>query len=307
MSSKAEVSRWPIFGWLAKLQRTIFVERADRAGAARQRDEIRRRLDAGDNLILFPEGTSGDGIHLLPFKSTLFAAAEDERVMVQPVSVVYRLLDGIPLGRFYRPFFAWYGDMTMAPHLWKMLGLGQLTVVMTFHEPVRLKDFGSRKLLSEHCATNHRRRHGRGCLPDAKRRPSTPPPRTGFGGAVRRSTWQRSENSIIRTYGCQMNVYDSARMADVLAPLGYARTDAADDADMILLNTCHIREKAAEKLFSDLGRLRAAEERQGERRRPACHRRLRAASRKPKAKRFSRARRLSISCSDRRPITACRK
>jgi 1-acyl-sn-glycerol-3-phosphate acyltransferase len=150
--SKAEVSRWPIFGWLAKLQRTVFVERADRAGAARQRDEIRGRLDDGDNLILFPEGTSGDGVHLLPFKSTLFAAAEDERVMVQPVSVVYRLLDGIPLGRFYRPFFAWYGDMTMAPHLWKMLGLGQLTVVMTFHEPVKLKDFGSRKLLSEHCA-----------------------------------------------------------------------------------------------------------------------------------------------------------
>jgi tRNA-2-methylthio-N6-dimethylallyladenosine synthase len=60
----------------------------------------------------------------------------------------------------------------------------------------------------------------------------------------------------IRTYGCQMNVYDSARMADVLAPLGYAQTEAADDADMILLNTCHIREKAAEKLFSDLGRLR---------------------------------------------------
>lgn len=150
--AKAEVSRWPIFGWLAKLQRTIFVERADRAGAARQRDEIRGRLDAGDNLILFPEGTSGDGIHLLPFKSTLFAAAEDERAVVQPVSIVYRLLDGIPLGRFYRPFFAWYGDMTMPPHLWKMLGLGQLTVVMTFHEPVRLKDFGSRKLLSEHCA-----------------------------------------------------------------------------------------------------------------------------------------------------------
>jgi 1-acyl-sn-glycerol-3-phosphate acyltransferase len=150
--AKAEVSRWPMFGWLAKLQRTIFVERADRAGAARQRDEIRRRLDEGDNLILFPEGTSGDGIHLLPFKSTLFAAAEDERVLVQPVSVIYRLLDGIPLGRFYRPFVAWYGDMTMPPHLWKMLGLGQLTVVMTFHEPVRLRDFGSRKLLSEHCA-----------------------------------------------------------------------------------------------------------------------------------------------------------
>jgi 1-acyl-sn-glycerol-3-phosphate acyltransferase len=150
--SKAEVSRWPIFGWLAKLQRTVFVERADRAGAARQRDEIRRRLDDGDNLILFPEGTSGDGMHLLPFKSALFGAAEDDRVVVQPVSVVYRLLDGIPLGRFYRPFFAWYGDMTMPPHLWKVLGLGRLTVIVTFHEPVRLNDFGTRKLLSEHCA-----------------------------------------------------------------------------------------------------------------------------------------------------------
>ena len=60
----------------------------------------------------------------------------------------------------------------------------------------------------------------------------------------------------IKTYGCQMNVYDSARMAEVLASLGYTATDAPDAADMILLNTCHIREKAAEKLFSDLGRLR---------------------------------------------------
>lgn len=149
--SKAEVARWPIFGWLAKLQRSIFVERADRAGAARQRDAIRRRLDAGDNLILFPEGTSNDGIHLLPFKSTLFSAAEDERVLVQPVSVAYQLLDGIPLGRFYRPFFAWYGDMSMGPHLWKALGMGRLTVVVQFHEPLRLKDLGSRKTLAEHC------------------------------------------------------------------------------------------------------------------------------------------------------------
>lgn len=149
--SKAEVRHWPMFGWLARLQRTVFVERADRTGAARQRDEIRRRLDDGDNLILFPEGTSNDGIHLLPFKTALFAAAEDERVMVQPVSVTYQRLDGIPLGRFYRPFFAWYGDMSMGPHLWKFLGLGQLTVVIQYHEPVRLKDFGSRKALADHC------------------------------------------------------------------------------------------------------------------------------------------------------------
>jgi tRNA-2-methylthio-N6-dimethylallyladenosine synthase len=61
---------------------------------------------------------------------------------------------------------------------------------------------------------------------------------------------------FIKTYGCQMNVYDSARMADVLAPLGYGPTDDPADADMILLNTCHIREKASEKVFSELGRLR---------------------------------------------------
>ncbi len=60
----------------------------------------------------------------------------------------------------------------------------------------------------------------------------------------------------IRTYGCQMNVYDSDRMAEVLAPLGYRMADRPDDADMVILNTCHIREKASEKVYSELGRLR---------------------------------------------------
>ena len=61
---------------------------------------------------------------------------------------------------------------------------------------------------------------------------------------------------FIKTWGCQMNVYDSARMADVVAPLGYAAVDAMDDADLVIFNTCHIREKATDKLFSELGRLR---------------------------------------------------
>jgi tRNA-2-methylthio-N6-dimethylallyladenosine synthase len=66
---------------------------------------------------------------------------------------------------------------------------------------------------------------------------------------------------FIKTYGCQMNVYDSDRMTDVLAPLGYAPTDMVDGADMVILNTCHIREKASEKVFSELGRLRKLKER----------------------------------------------
>jgi tRNA-2-methylthio-N6-dimethylallyladenosine synthase len=61
---------------------------------------------------------------------------------------------------------------------------------------------------------------------------------------------------FVKTYGCQMNAYDSAKMADLLAPLGYVQTDAPDGADMVILNTCHIREKAAEKVYSELGRLR---------------------------------------------------
>ncbi|MEN0077422.1 MAG: tRNA (N6-isopentenyl adenosine(37)-C2)-methylthiotransferase MiaB, partial [Paracraurococcus sp.] len=70
------------------------------------------------------------------------------------------------------------------------------------------------------------------------------------------STTTPRKRLFIRTWGCQMNVYDSARMADVLAPLGYAPTEEAAEADLVIFNTCHIREKATEKVFSDLGRLR---------------------------------------------------
>jgi tRNA-2-methylthio-N6-dimethylallyladenosine synthase len=73
---------------------------------------------------------------------------------------------------------------------------------------------------------------------------------------------------FVKTYGCQMNAYDSAKMADLLAPLGYAATEVCEDADMVILNTCHIREKAAEKVYSELGRLRtlkAQKARAGER------------------------------------------
>ena len=66
---------------------------------------------------------------------------------------------------------------------------------------------------------------------------------------------------FVKTFGCQMNVYDSERMKDVLWPTGYTPTDALEDADMVILNTCHIREKASEKVFSELGRLRKLKDR----------------------------------------------
>ena len=66
---------------------------------------------------------------------------------------------------------------------------------------------------------------------------------------------------FVKTYGCQMNIYDSERMADVLRPLGYATTDEVETADFVILNTCHIREKAAEKIYSELGKMRELRER----------------------------------------------
>jgi lyso-ornithine lipid O-acyltransferase len=152
--AKAEIARWPFFGWLAKLQRSVFIER--RSSKAREhKDEIEKRLLEGDVLILFPEGTSNDGNRILPFRSALFSVAErrveGEALVVQPVSLAYTRLDGMPMGRSFRPFFAWYGDMELPPHLWQMLGLGIVTAEVIFHEPVTIDRFGTRKALAEHC------------------------------------------------------------------------------------------------------------------------------------------------------------
>jgi len=152
--AKSEVAKWPLFGWLAKLQRTVFVDRRQRS-THQHRDAIIERLAADDNLILFPEGTSDDGTRVLPFKSALFAAVHGAQfahpIAVQPVSIAYVRLNGMPMGRLYRPYFAWYGDMDMASHLWAMLGLGRAGVVVQFHEPVSPERFATRKDMAEYC------------------------------------------------------------------------------------------------------------------------------------------------------------
>lgn len=152
--AKAEVRNWPIFGFLARLQRSVFIERRPNL-AADHRDEISNRLGAGDKLILFPEGTSSDGNRVLPFKSALFAVAERPvggmPLTVQPVSVAYTELDHMPIGRHHRPLFTWYGDMALGGHLWRMLGLGPSTVSVTFHEPVSIAEFENRKKLADYC------------------------------------------------------------------------------------------------------------------------------------------------------------
>jgi 1-acyl-sn-glycerol-3-phosphate acyltransferase len=152
--AKREIASWPFFGWLARLQRTVFVDR--RPAAVRDhRDDAVRHLASGSNLVLFAEGTSGDGTRVKPFKSALFSVAEQQvdgkPVTVQPVTIAYTHLDDMPLGRTWRPYVAWYGDMDLLSHGWELLGLGRLRTTLQFHAPVTFAQLGSRKALAEHC------------------------------------------------------------------------------------------------------------------------------------------------------------
>jgi len=152
--AKSEVARWPGSGFLCRLQRTMFVDRQPGSVMA-QLHELRDRLAAGDSMILFPEGTSGDGNRVLPFKSVLFravAAEGDSRpVRVQPVTIAYSRFDGAPMGRNLRPRFAWYGDMAFRGHFWTCLGMGRPGVDLVFHPAVTPGDFPSHTELARHC------------------------------------------------------------------------------------------------------------------------------------------------------------
>jgi lyso-ornithine lipid O-acyltransferase len=198
--AKTEVEGWPFFGWLAKLQRTVFVDRRVLSTRS-QRDAMTERLVAGDALILFPEGTSGDGTRVLPFKSALFSAVETMReivpIAVQPVSIAYTRLDGIPLGRLLRPFFAWYGPAELAPHLWRMIGLGTVEVVVEFHPPVFIADCGSRKALARYCQA----RVAGGMAAAIAGRPQPVPEPPAAGAAAPGSNRRQATADLVGTTG----------------------------------------------------------------------------------------------------------
>lgn len=158
--AKSEVNGWPFFGSLARLQRSLFVERGRRTATGAFRDRMRARLALGDRLVLFPEGTSSDGSRVLPFKSALMGAVETmlsdgngalRPVPVQPVTIAYTHLNGLPLARRERPFLAWYGDMDMVPHIWAALQRGPLDVEVRFHDAVTIADLQDRKRLAVYC------------------------------------------------------------------------------------------------------------------------------------------------------------
>jgi lyso-ornithine lipid O-acyltransferase len=152
--AKEEVSTWPVIRTIARLGRTTYVRR-QRNSTARERDEMRARLAAGDNLILFPEGTTSDGARVLPFRSAFLSIAELPATsdgtppIVQPVSIVYDRLAGLPVGRATRPIFAWYGDMEIASHYWDLAQHGGMRASVLLHPPLDPRDFPDRKSLTQ--------------------------------------------------------------------------------------------------------------------------------------------------------------
>jgi len=154
--AKQEVASWPIVGLLAKLQRSVFVNRNHRHKTGDVNTEIAQRLADGDPVVLFGEGTSSDGNRVLEFRSALIGAAREaiaqaehvERVWVQPLSIAYTGLLGLPLGRQHRPLVAWYGDFDLPPHLAGVLRRGSIDVTLTWGMPIPVDARSDRKAVA---------------------------------------------------------------------------------------------------------------------------------------------------------------
>jgi len=162
--SKSEVAGWPGIGWLARATGTVFIRRNAR-DARLQKEIFEARLRAGHHLCFFPEGTNSDGVRVLPFKPTLFAAffasGLADILSIQPVTLIYKA----PPGRDDR-FFGWWGELSFGAHLLQVMGqVRQGRIDLVFHPPVSVSDFGNRKPLARACGETVRAELAAG-LPD---------------------------------------------------------------------------------------------------------------------------------------------
>jgi 1-acyl-sn-glycerol-3-phosphate acyltransferase len=163
--AKSEVAGWPVFGWLAKLQRTIFINRQARHQTGAATAEIAGRLLGGDAVVLFAEGTSSDGIRVLPFRSSLVGAVHHAlgnsthhtHITVQPMSLAYVRFGGVPMGRGLRERVAWYGDADLIPHLLHVLASGAVDVIVSWGEAVAYDMSADRKVIARDAEKSVRR------------------------------------------------------------------------------------------------------------------------------------------------------
>jgi lyso-ornithine lipid O-acyltransferase len=153
--AKQEVASWPVIGLLARLQRTVFVDRTRRTDTGRATEAVAGRIGKGDVMVLFAEGTTGDGTRILPFRSALIGAASAAAgagpIAVQPVALVYTRIQGIPVGRTDLPGLAWYGDTSFGTHFYRLLTKGGIDAVVAFGEPMVLGPETDRKRIAERC------------------------------------------------------------------------------------------------------------------------------------------------------------
>lgn len=157
--AKKEIGGWPFVATLARLQRTVFVDRERRQTVASSANEIMMRLEAGDKIVLFAEGTSTDGNRVLPFKTSLFAAVKPtaasgaagrDDIVVQTVTVAYVRRDGLPLGWAGRRALGYFGDVPVGSNAWSILTAGPLRARVVIDPPVALSSFADRKQLAQH-------------------------------------------------------------------------------------------------------------------------------------------------------------
>ena len=156
--AKSEVARWPLVGPTAKLQRTVFVDRARRHQTGDAVGEMVKRLQEGISVVLFAEGTSNDGNRVLPFRSSLLGAVKHvaahggagSDILVQPMAICYTGVHGIPMGRLHRPLAAWYGDLDFMPHIKAFIACGAVDVTVTYGEPVSADGGTDRKAMTRY-------------------------------------------------------------------------------------------------------------------------------------------------------------
>ncbi len=147
--AKSEVESWPLFGFLAKQARSIFIKR-NKTDSFNQKNKILDVLSSNEKVFIFPEGTTSDGNRVLQFKSSSFSSVEKQNFKIQPIVILYSDLNGIPINRWLRPMIAWYGDMDLKPHLFKLVGLMSIKAKLIYLEPVNTENFENRKDLSNY-------------------------------------------------------------------------------------------------------------------------------------------------------------
>jgi 1-acyl-sn-glycerol-3-phosphate acyltransferase len=162
--AKREVASWPLIGAAARVQKVVFVDRLRRHQTAETIKQIARRLADGHPVVLFAEGTSGDGNRVLPFRSALIGAVEAAcneaglgEVLLQPMSICYVAQMGLPMARADQPVVAWYGDLDFFPHFAGFIRRGAVDVAVSFGTPVKADASADRKLVAKELETTVRR------------------------------------------------------------------------------------------------------------------------------------------------------